>query len=377
MKVIVVAESHKGSHFSALEKLKSEGVKVELLSLQGDKGIRFTTKGYSVNYNLKKYLKRFDAVILGTDIDFQGTKIASILYHQLPDVKKIRLGFSEKGYVRLGGILPKRRLGMCLLLDRHNLIFASKVRRKFKLPNIGLGKALVIKAVNFLGKAGKKAVKVLNKLGTSTITAMVKGWFRGKSPEKVMQELTAMYEKGVIDYPRVDTNYIQETPYDIYPHKPFPSEAELIGDDFDIELLKPIEKEEIPLNSTTVLLELSNRRLITPASAVSVHKTITQMFTPNLKSKQEYTEVVEYINQNLTQDNEEKYISWLKAIFSPQLFLSPEFILDRATLEKLLELELDFENLVQKEELKKLLRKTQITKSQNDTFLMAKKRFKL
>jgi hypothetical protein len=332
MKVLLIAESHIGTHYSAVAQLVKEGVEVELLSLQGSRGIKFKNKGYSVSVSIKNYAKRFDIVLLGTDLDLQGTKIASVLKYQLP-VKSVRVAFSEKGYVRIGEVFPKDRLGKVLALDRNHMLFAKKVTRSVGVGGIGLGKAFAIRRTALI--SGQEFVRIESK-GTSTITVLTKFQLKGYSAERGMRVLESLYHSSFIDYPRVDNDYITEKPYDLYPHKPIRWQG---------EFFEPFQEDFLPLSDKTILLELSNRRLITPANSLSTLITLRKIFTPQLKPRKKYRKLVEFVLSELSDEDEQTYIQNLSDIFFPQLWLSPPLKPTKKLLEKLLGIE-ETQNIV-------------------------------
>jgi hypothetical protein len=330
MRILIVSESHIGSHYTAISKFEKAGAKVELLSLQGSRGVKFTNRGYSVSYAIKEYAKKFDIVLLGTDLDLQGTKIASALFYQLP-VKSIRVAFTEKGYIRIGGVFPKSRLGKTLLLDRKHLSFASEMRKKFGVKSFGLSKAIAVRNV-VLARESKSGVKVLSK-GTSTITVLTKAELKGYGSGGGMARLESYYRSGVIEYPRVDNDYISNKPYDLYPHPPLPRLQD--------ELFQPFEENELELNEKTILLELSNRRLITPANALKIHRTIKLFFSSSLKPKEEYKPIIKYLLERVDEEEEQAFKQLLNDIYFPQLYLSPELEIDRELLDYLFEFRYD------------------------------------
>jgi hypothetical protein len=326
MKVLVISESHIGTHYTALKKLEKDNINVELLSLQGSNGIRFTNKGYSVSLPIKEYAGKFDLILLGTDLDLQGTKIASVLSYQLPK-NSVRVAFTSDGYVRVGDIFSKKRLGKALALDRNHLQFANRIRKKFGFPNLGLGKALAIRRAVLLSNSQVK-VKVLSE-GTSTITVLTKAELKGMGAEIAYGRLESLYRSGVIEYPRVDNDYIKDFPYDLYPHPSLPR--------LDNDIFQPIQKTELPLSDKTILLELSNRRLITPANAIPTLKTIRMVLSSDLKPKEEAKEIVKYLLESLSDEDEENFKQTLYSIYRPPLRLSRKFKLTKRFLERLKE----------------------------------------
>jgi len=318
----LISESHIGKHRIEIPDFEGE---LELLSLQGSRGINLFKGTYFVSKPIREYAKRFDLILIGTDLDFQGTKIASILYHNLFHPRVVRLSFTNHGYVRVGEVFSKSRIGKLLALEKENMRMASRLKRKFKVNGIGLQKALLLREVYSLYKE-KKPIKVLRKK-TSTITAMVQGGKLGFTPSQTMGILVDWYKAGLIEYPRTDVEYIFENPYNLYPHPPLP-----VGDS---PLLQPIGERELEYSSINALLHLSNERLISPSSAVSAFETITRFFNKDLSPKTEFIPLLEYLYENLSQSDYTRFRTYMSDIYFPQLYLSEAFKLDGKTLEKL------------------------------------------
>jgi len=326
MKVLLISESHIGNHYNAVRKLESEGVSLELLSLQGSRGIKFTNKGYSVSLAIKEYAKKFDLVLLGTDLDLTGTKIASVLHYQLP-TKSVRVAFTSDGYVRVGEIFSKERLGRALALSREHMQFANRVRKRFGVGSLGLSKAIAIRRAVLLAER-KGGVRVKN--GTSTITVLTKAELKGIGGDVAYARLESLYRSGLIDYPRVDNDYINDFPYDLYPHQPLPK---FEGD----YLFQPFEEKELELNDKTILLELSNRRLITPANSLKILKTIRLFLSSSLKPKKEFEPLVKYLLETISDEKETDYRLKLFFLYRPQLKLSPKLKPSKKLLERWIE----------------------------------------
>ena len=311
MEILVIAESHKGKHLESLKNIKTH--KVELLSLQGHRGINLFKGTYFVSKPIREYAKKFDLVILGTDLDFIGTKIASILYHNLFHSKVVRMAFTNRGYVKIGEVFEKSRIGKLLTLEKRNMITAKKIEKATGIKGITLSKALILREVYKLYKEDLE-IKVLNKK-TSTITALVQGFQIGFSPKETFNFLVGLYSQGIIEYPRTDAEYIEKNPYNLYPHSPLPK--------LKSPIFEPIAQNTLGRNAINALLHLSNERLITPSTALNAFDTISQFFYFDLTPKEEFISLLEYIYNTFGEEDKGDFKNLLGNIYNPQLYLSP------------------------------------------------------
>jgi len=308
MGALLISESHIGSHLPPLRG-------IDFLSLQGTRGVFLNREGrFELSEGLKNTLKNYRLVLVGTDLDVEGTKTATVIKNFCGQigVKAIRLAFTEKGYVKIGGFLSSDRLGVLEKLARLNRYWYSKYGYGYKSVMV-LGRAYR----DYLAKVNR--IKVLNPKGTSTVTILVKGSLKGISPYTAYKLLNHLYREGVIEYPRVDNDYIPDKPYDLYPHPPLPRN---LGKRH--EIFAPIGKDSLPLDRNTYLLRLSNLRLITPSTATKYLKNLEYFFDEDLtpyksRKKRRLLEIFASISERY----EDGFKKDLEAIFYPQLKLSP------------------------------------------------------
>lgn len=310
---VFITESAKGSHHRNLP------FRAKIVSLQGSNGVKVNekTKRYQVSRNLVEGLRSLNPryTFIGTDLDVQGTKVGTLIRNALGGGDRvIRYALTENGYVRVGEFMDDKRLSKMLESELENVETARAMKAKFG-KKIGKKSAIVLGAVAQMKESGQKSVKVLRK-GTSTITALVKGRLAGSSYDGIKGRLDLLYGSEKIAYPRVDNDYVLEKPYDLYPHPSLTSRG------YADEFISPIEEEELELNGDTVLLELSNRRLITPSMAVAYGKMIDMYFEKDLTPKKEERKLVEECVK-IYEESREDYVRGLEEAYHPQLVLSP------------------------------------------------------
>jgi len=101
--------------------------------------------------------------------------------------------------------------------------------------------------------------------------------------KKAINYLQRIYKLGIIDYPRVDNDYHNESTYQFYPHPPlFP-----FGDDFT-----SLKEEEIEIKDSPFLY-LNHIKILSPANIIFFKKTIDYYFDDNLnlKKKEEFKKI--------------------------------------------------------------------------------------
>lgn len=291
MDTIFISESFRRGH--ELPEIFEKGT-IKALGSTGNLGDDDGVAYYDTS-NFKKLISKFNGkingIVYGTDFDTQGTKVASIYKlsaEALGIQKNIRMAFTKDGYMKIGEFYPKERLEVLLRSDKFNQITyhslkEEKIYAGYKTSTI-IGKVKSLKSSGY-------TVKVKNS-GTNTITYLTKAMMSGTSCRQAYNKLIGAYEKGVIEYPRVDSDYHLEDNYDLYAHPKLK--------EFD-EFSTPIDAEELPLNKQTVLLALSNERLITPSMALSYYEKIDMYFDDDLnvrKGKEKEVSIMEKISHS-------------------------------------------------------------------------------
>jgi len=292
-----------------------------LLSTNGTRGITFNSRSlsYSVPKNVMDFIRqqyrsgKIKGVLLGTDLDHTGTKIATVYRNFLDSegIPNVRTAFTSKGYMKVGRCYSDSQMKMFALLDKLNIESAKFFREKFGLKKFSIQKATVVGSVR---KWRGGTIKTRN--GTNTFTALVKGLKKGLSAKTVESRLQSLYYAGSIEYPRVDVDYFTpETAYDVYAHPPLTSKG------YTDDLISDFEELELPADKKTVILGIAEDRLITPATAFRYQQLIDEFFTDSLEPKPEYRKVVREC-EALTEEIEYEYRSILSGI-SPRFPLSP------------------------------------------------------
>ena len=281
--VVLISESLRGTHRPPFPVMQ--------LSTRGSAGfyLSHSTGDYPVRSDILRFIEANDpkVVLIGTDFDHTGTKIGTILKNQIQDfasskgkdIEIIRTAFTNKGYMKVGRFYNEKEMNACKEYDRMN----AEVRAFFKKkhpdkPATSLSKAIATaRAYSYLKNGGSVAVKQGK---TATVTAVVKGILGGMTARGVMSRLNKAYAMGMIEYPRVDVDYYADSyPYDVYAHPPLTSFG------YTDEVVSPIEDETLPLTLNTVLLALSDDRLVTPSMVEKTDEHLRQVFEENGKPK--------------------------------------------------------------------------------------------
>ena len=307
MAIAFISESHIGSHIPPL-------FKGDFISLQGSRGVIYTSKGFDLSPELKDTLSGYKTLIVGTDLDVIGTKTATVIkdFAQKRGIKTVRLALTEKGY-RAGEFFTKEQMKAL-----HDL--ATLNRQYYRRHGYSL-QAIVVLGRAYRDSLKLKSVKVKNKKGTSTITTLVKLSRKGVSIESGMKTLQYLYKKGEIEYPRVDNDYITQKPFDLYPHPPLTTSLKRKKKKIP-DFLTPFEEDELPLRRETYLLRLSNLRLITPSSAVKYYKLLCEFFDERMKP---YPERVKTLKKfaKISEYFENDILTALETVYYPQRKLLP------------------------------------------------------
>ena len=311
--ILLVTESSFGKHH------KIENPNIKLLSTKGSSIIRFRPNGYKVSEkfleNIKSHKPSF--VLIGTDLDLQGTKIATLLHHSLNSlgIKNFRFALTEKGYMRVGSFLSLSKLKLIHRLERANIDFAKKMKRNLGI-SVGRKTFFLLGAIQHYRKT-KPIVKNLNSNGSNTFTAITKVLSQNKSVASAVMKLQSLYYQGHIPYPRVDNDYIQDKPYNLYPH---PNLREY---GFKGKLIMPLEKKEYRFSYKTLWLHLNNERLITPSTIMYYDTQLNKFFwnKETLNPFKQYRDLLDFA-EDFFLETKEDYRKELTAIYYPQLQLS-------------------------------------------------------
>lgn len=311
--ILLVTESSFGKHH------KIENPNIKLLSTKGSSIIRFRANGYKVSEkfleNIKSHKPSF--VLIGTDLDLQGTKIATLLHHSLNSlgIKNFRFALTEKGYMRVGNFLSLSKLKLIHRLERANIDFAKKMKRNLGI-SVGRKTFFLLGAIQHYRKT-KPIVKNLNSNGSNTFTAITKVLLQNKSVASAVMKLQSLYYQGYIPYPRVDNDYIQDKPYNLYPH---PNLREY---GFKGKLIMPLEKKEYRFSYKTLWLHLNNERLITPSTIMYYDTQLNKFFwnKETLNPFKQYRDLLDFA-EDFFLETKEDYRKELTAIYYPQLQLS-------------------------------------------------------
>jgi hypothetical protein len=310
--ILFVSESHLGSHINVPERYKGT---VNFVSLQGNRGIYFDGKNFTLSKGLQNLLSSANKVIIATDLDVEGTKSATVIknFCDAKGIKSFRVALTEKGYVRVGQVFTKKQMKKLSDLAKKNKYFYERY-------GFGFQTTLILGRAYRDNKEGVKKIKVLNKNGTSTITVMTKFGLKGISPITGYKTLNQLYRRGIIEYPRVDNDYIQDKPFTLYPHPPlYPkSNPENRKKNF---FLSPLNDDEIDLNRRTYLLRLSNLRLITPATAPRYYRKLEEFFEEDMSPKKKRRKILEKLAK-LAEKREKQLREFWEDIFYPQRELS-------------------------------------------------------
>jgi len=283
MRILFVTESLRGNLKRIPEGIKEYSLAVEHSTVP----LNEESSGFK---NIHKSIlnTKTDYVILGTDLDSQGTKVASLWKYQTDGSSKvIRMSATNKGYVNIGGYYEPERMKSILKSD----ILNKKTYERLSKEGIYTG----YKTATVIGKianAVKQKIKEFPvKKGTNTITYLTKSALKGQKVQDAYEELINNYHSGKISYPRVDNDYHQDDAYDLFAHP----KLEMLDERYE-----EFKEDTLPLNKNTVLLYLSNERLITPATAIYYYKKIDEYFDDDLnikKGKEQEVEVLSKISK--------------------------------------------------------------------------------
>jgi len=277
--ILLISESLKGEHHRVSSPF------VLQLSTQGSRAVRYTPDGYSVSSSFKRIADSLNpqAVLIGTDLDAQGTKIGTVIadYFRERGIPVYRYALTSKGYAKTGRFYTEREMKALHSIDSMNIAVARAFEKRYSLPF----KASVKKAgMVALAQALPSKIGVRPK-GTSTITAYTQGLLRRVHPSAVRSRLERAYAGGLIDYPRVDADY-EPNPYQVYAHPPLTSRG------YKDEFVRDFEVEELPLRRETSLLFFRKFGFTTPAVAERDYGFIEEFFTEDMRVKEEYKSLV-------------------------------------------------------------------------------------
>jgi len=284
---LLITESTKGSHVPP-----SLNGKVLVFSTGGSRGIVFNpqTKSYYVQSSARKFIKdlwdsgKIKGVLVGTDLDHVGTKIATVYREFLENegIPSVRTAFTSKGYLKVGGFYAPSQMRYYALIDNLNVNTARFFREAYGINNFSAQKGIVVaKAKNWKGR------RVPVRKGTNTVTALINGLMQGKSASAVKSHLQRLYYAGSVEYPRVDVDYFSpETAYDVYAHPP------LTANGYKDSIVKEIEKESLEANTKTVVLGLAEQRFLTPSTCFKYQELIEEFYHDDLTPKEEYKQVI-------------------------------------------------------------------------------------
>jgi 5S rRNA maturation endonuclease (ribonuclease M5) len=300
-----VTESLHGSHNPDIKG-------ITLISTRGNAPLFFSDKGgYKVSRSLAETLNEFDTVVIGTDLDREGTKLATVIRDSLTRPKNVvRAAFTGSGYAKVSDFYTSSEMKAVEEKTRLSREISSFFKKRG--ANLNLTTAV---AVGRIAQGIPSSVKV--KRGkTATVTAVVKGQLKGKGALAVMKRLQSAYASGLIDYPRVEADYFPpDDRYQVYAH------PELTSLGYSDEFVSPIEADELPLNLKTALLFLEEERLITPAYVPIVQNTLEEFFNEDLTPKPEKKHIVEECRK-IADDYSLEYRNYLYGT-SPNLPLVP------------------------------------------------------
>lgn len=309
--VILISESLRGTHRPPFPVMQ--------LSTRGSAGFYLSnsTGNYPVRSDILRFIEANNpkVVLIGTDFDHTGTKIGTILRNQIKefaekngkDIEVIRTAFTNKGYMKVGRFYNEREMNACKEYDRMNAEVRAFFREKHSdKPPTSLSKAIATaRAYSLLKEGGNVAVKQGK---TATVTAVVKGMLGGMTASGVMSRLNKAYAMGVIEYPRVDVDYYADSyPYDVYAHPPLTSMG------YEDEIVSPIEEDALPLTINTVLLALSDERLVTPSMLDRTDEHLRAVFDENGRPKDGFENYIKDC-QAIEREYVKEYQKTLKAM---------------------------------------------------------------
>jgi len=309
MEVIFISESFKGRHkelpISDVIKARATTTKI----VEDDDYSRYSTVHFEQMINS---INKVGGIMYGTDFDAQGTKVASV-YKLVAQEKfgikaNVRMAFTKNGYMKIGEFYGKKRLEGLLMADTLNYNVAKQLAENTGIY-AGYRTAVILSKVKQLKE--KQTVIVKNK-GTNTITYLTKAMLSGMPVKEAYKNLLKAYSSGAVEYPRTDADYHLEDRYDVYAHPPL--------EQIDA-YATPIEQDSLPIDKKTVLLALSNERLITPATALYYYEKIDQYYDENLNLKEGKEKEMEILDK-VALAMEGLYREELKALHSPRLAMT-------------------------------------------------------
>jgi len=342
MAIVLITESSFGRH----HKIENENVK--LISTKGSSIIKLRGNGYKVSESFLAKVASYNPsfVLIGTDLDLQGTKIATLLHHSLKSmgIKNFRFALTEKGYMRVGEFLSDKRLQAIFLAEKANIEFAKKMRKNFGV-SVGRKTFFLLGTIQHFRRT-KPIVKNINPNGSNTITAITKMVLGGRSVSSAVMKLQNLYYQGKIPYPRVDNDYILEKPYELYPH---PNLREY---GYKADVVMPLERNSYRFNYKTLWLQLCNERLITPSTVLYYDNQLNKFFwnKETLKPYKIYEPIFD-IAEEFYLASKDSYRKELESVYHPQLLLSeprPLSSLKKKSEFELLEMFEEMENSLKK-----------------------------
>jgi len=313
--MLLITESLEGTHLTRAPK------GAELLSTKGSSVISYNYNNNS--YYLSKAFRDFvesakpEVVLIGTDLDQTGTKVATVIKSYLDErgIRNVRTAFTEKGYLKVGRFYTEEEMNRCKWLDKANIEIAKFFSRRGldggRVGRLSLSKAIVLGSVKKLKEKGRVRVR---RGKTCTATALVKGNIYGLNERAVMQKLQRLYLTGKIEYPRVDADYFP-SPYQVYAHPPLTSTG------YEDEIISPIVDDELPVALATVPLALAEERITTPSTVEKHSRLVREVFDESLIPKPEYTKLVKEC-ESIAREYEPEYKKALADI-SPNAPLFP------------------------------------------------------
>jgi len=355
MSVVLVSESTIGRHH------RIDNPAIVQLSTKGSSIVKLTRRGYKVSEGFLAKIKRINPsfVLIGTDLDVQGTKIATVLHKSLNalGIKNYRFALTNRGYVHVGEFFDDKRLRLLFNSEWENIRFSQKMQRNFGI-SVGRKTFFILGAIQHF-KNTKAAVKNLNPEGSNTATAITKMVLSGRSVQSAVGKLQALYYQGKIPYPRVDNDYVMDSPYDLYPH------PHLREYGFNVSIVKPLEENEYPFSYKTLYLQLCNERLITPATISYYDRQLDNFFwnKETLNPYKAYVPLLE-LAEEFYLEAAENYKRELKFLYSPQLVLSAPRPVGALRKKNEYELEELFDEMM--EEVNKKRKKAEITSEEDE-----------
>jgi len=253
--MVLISESLRGVHRPPFP--------VRLVSTRGSSAVQYNRGAdrYFVADNFLSVASKGEVVLLGTDLDYVGTKMATVLAERFREkgAKPVRFSLAAGGYAFVGRFYTPEEMEACRAYDRLSAEVGSYFRRKYPdAPPTSISTAVAVKKVLTAPDRFK-----LPSRGTNTASVITKTLLRGGTVRGALSKLQKLYARGLIEYPRVDNDLIREKPFEVYAHRAL---TELGYED---EEVSPFEEEEIPFSPASVPLYLSVSRAATPSTVAS------------------------------------------------------------------------------------------------------------